>query len=613
MRYNNQPIEPRAPRTRHEYLPALKRLWRSMSRWILRTIVPLGALLLLGATAGPLAAQRPDSLIRQGRIEAAWRQSDSTLKSTTATPLERIDALLMGGYIASLQYRTNNPYSLPYYTEGLELAKQQHNYPREALARTLLGTYYARCLHQPSLALQYHQQALNIGRTHNDSIIQSGAHNNLGAIYAENYQDSLALLHFKEAIALMHEGAGGQFSAENNIGAILMRQGAYEEAISYFLLAQSHIGRVGGTDNEPLCLKNIGECYTLLEDYQTAESWTLRSLKRAEQLNDTAYQVYAYLQLAEVARRKNLLAQATQQAQTALALSQSAHSPTLQAACYASLSQINANQGRHREALDQLRQYNTITDSLQRVEKRMQIEQLEDANQQIMTHQQLPISMQQLQKRTRNYTLLVVLLATATIAAVALLLVMNRKRQHRISNLETENELATHEKHLIAEKSLQQHQQFQQTQQQLSSEIEKKHREIANYALLVENKNQLLLLAIHEIEKRRNDFKVKNRIAMDALLARLRASVHIEEEWNSFRLHFENVHPEFFSRLLQLAPNLTPDDLRFCACLCLNLSSKDISRLLHITPEAVRQRIYRIRKKLDFSTNAELIALLTSL
>lgn len=204
-------------------------------------------------------------------------------------------------------------------------------------------------------------------------------------------------------------------------------------------------------------------------------------------------------------------------------------------------------------------------------------------------------------------------LITCTFIAVTFLLVKIHQRKHRISALETENAKATVEQHQMAEKSLLQHRLLQKTQQELNDEIERKHREIADYALLVENKNQLLLLAIHEIEQRRNDFKIRNREAMDLLLAKLRANVHIEKEWDSFKLHFENVHPEFFSRLLEHSPSLTPDDLRFCACLRLNLSSKDIARLFNISPEAVRQRIYRIRKKLNFATNTELMSFIMSI
>lgn len=583
-------------------------------RPLLQSGVALATLYLLVLhTSYPLHAQQIDSLLRLGQMDAAIRMSDSIIASRKASPEEKFNALIAGGYSASLIYRTNNPISLPYFLKALEIAKSQNQYQWECQALAFIGSYYVRCLHQPALGLQYHEQARQIALLHNDSAILAGAHNNLGVIYSENYHDSLALLHFSKAISLSNEEAGGQYAAENNIGAVLMRDEKYQEAISYFLLAQSHMERNNITENMTLSFKNIGECYHRMGDFTTAESWANRCLHLAQETNDTAFQVYSLLLLSDIALGAHQAPLARTYCQTALNLGRLTNSATLLASCYASLSQLMEHTGQYHQALSLLHQQAAIHDSIERVEKRIQIEQLNEVNQQIATHNALLRSMQQLEKRNGIWTAVVIALITCTFVAVTFLLVKIHQRKHRISALETENAKATAEQHQMAEKSLQQHRLLQKTQQELNDEIERKHREIADYALLVENKNQLLLLAIHEIEQRRNDFKIKNREAMDLLLAKLRANVHIEKEWDSFKLHFENVHPEFFSRLLEHSPSLTPDDLRFCACLRLNLSSKDIARLFNISPEAVRQRIYRIRKKLNFATNTELMNFIMNL
>lgn len=583
-------------------------------RPLLRVGVALATLYLLVLHAGyTLRAQQIDSLLRLGQLDAVIHMSDSIIASRKSSPEEKFNALIAGGYSASLIYRTNNPISLPYFFKALEIAKSQNQYQWECQALAFIGSYYVRCLHQPALGLQYHEQARQIALMHNDSAILAGAHNNLGVIYSENYHDSLALLHFTKALSLSNEKAGGQYAAENNIGAILMRAEKYQEAISYFLLAQSHMERNRITANKALSFKNIGECYLHMGDFTTAESWANRCFHLAQETNDTAFQVHSLLLLSDIALGANQFPLALEYCQKALALGHLTNSATLLASCYASLSKLMEHTGHFQQALSLLHQQATIHDSIERVEKRIQIEQLNEANQQIATHNALLRSMQQLEKRNGIWTAIVIALITCTFIAVTFLLVKIHQRKHRISALETENAKATVEQHQMAEKSLLQHRLLQKTQQELNDEIERKHREIADYALLVENKNQLLLLAIHEIEQRRNDFKIRNREAMDLLLAKLRANVHIEKEWDSFKLHFENVHPEFFSRLLEHSPSLTPDDLRFCACLRLNLSSKDIARLFNISPEAVRQRIYRIRKKLNFATNTELMNFIMNL
>lgn len=227
------------------------------------------------------------------------------------------------------------------------------------------------------------------------------------------------------------------------------------------------------------------------------------------------------------------------------------------------------------------------------------------------TPQQLLLTLQRLEKQNKIYFWATVSLLFFTLLLTGSLLHLNyRHRPKNNSPLKEEQRVATEKIPENNEKHFLPYDTTQQNEQTLILELEKKRREIADYALLVENKNQLILLTINEIESHRTAFKVKNRKAMDSLLEKLRANIAIEEEWERFKLHFENLHPNFFSRLLLQAPNLTPDDLRFCAYLSLNISAKDIARLMNITPGAVRQRIYRIRKKLNLNTNAELMTLL---
>jgi DNA-binding CsgD family transcriptional regulator len=54
-------------------------------------------------------------------------------------------------------------------------------------------------------------------------------------------------------------------------------------------------------------------------------------------------------------------------------------------------------------------------------------------------------------------------------------------------------------------------------------------------------------------------------------------------------------------------PNLTHNDLRFCAYLRLNLTSKEISPLLNITDRSVETKRYRLRKQMGLSHDSSLV------
>ena len=79
-----------------------------------------------------------------------------------------------------------------------------------------------------------------------------------------------------------------------------------------------------------------------------------------------------------------------------------------------------------------------------------------------------------------------------------------------------------------------------------------------------------------------------------------------EANFKAFFSNFEKLYPQFKKSMFGIAPNLTTNELRLAAFLRLNLSSKEISKLLNITPESVNKARYRLRKKLHLSSKEDL-------
>jgi DNA-binding CsgD family transcriptional regulator len=72
-----------------------------------------------------------------------------------------------------------------------------------------------------------------------------------------------------------------------------------------------------------------------------------------------------------------------------------------------------------------------------------------------------------------------------------------------------------------------------------------------------------------------------------------------DNSWTIFKEAFNNADNDFLKKIKQLHPSLTPNDLRLCAYLRLNLSSKEIAPLLNISVRSVEVKRYRLRKKMD--------------
>lgn len=85
-----------------------------------------------------------------------------------------------------------------------------------------------------------------------------------------------------------------------------------------------------------------------------------------------------------------------------------------------------------------------------------------------------------------------------------------------------------------------------------------------------------------------------------------------DADWEQFSVHFDQVHSNFLTKLKEKFPNLSANDLKLCAYLKMNLSSKEIAQLMSITIRAVEVSRYRLRKKLQLPTDTSLFDYLIS-
>jgi len=142
---------------------------------------------------------------------------------------------------------------------------------------------------------------------------------------------------------------------------------------------------------------------------------------------------------------------------------------------------------------------------------------------------------------------------------------------------------------------------------QLEKELASKNRELANSAMNIVYKNELLnnvhdeLLHLKDSEGRKlsgDQLKKISKIIDDA-----RSD---ERDWNLFEESFNEAHENFFKKLKADYPELVPNDLKLCAYLRMNMSSKEIASLLNITTRGVEIRRYRLRKKLNLKHDRNL-------
>jgi ligand-binding sensor domain-containing protein/DNA-binding CsgD family transcriptional regulator len=79
-----------------------------------------------------------------------------------------------------------------------------------------------------------------------------------------------------------------------------------------------------------------------------------------------------------------------------------------------------------------------------------------------------------------------------------------------------------------------------------------------------------------------------------------------DDDWDHFAIYFDQVHNNFLSMMKTKYPGLSPTDLKLCAYLRLNLTSKEIAQLMNISLKGVEISRYRVRKKLALATEVNL-------
>ena len=80
----------------------------------------------------------------------------------------------------------------------------------------------------------------------------------------------------------------------------------------------------------------------------------------------------------------------------------------------------------------------------------------------------------------------------------------------------------------------------------------------------------------------------------------------MKENSIDFTKHFDKVHSDFVVGLKEKHPTITGNELKLCAYLRMNLSTKEIAQLMNISVRGVEISRYRLRKKLELPTEISL-------
>lgn len=502
-------------------------------------------------------------------------------------------------------------------------------------------------------ALEYFRLSLEITIEWNDLETQVTLYNGIANIYGMQGQSLPALENYHKALDILEQGrAASTPGTLNNIGNIYHGRHEYAKAISYYERSLKYYQSLKDSTGIALSYKNIGSSTLYLGEIDKAIEYTEQAVALHKKLNNRRELASAILGLGEAYTKDNRntealkvyneslmlnreigdksaiatcltglgflhvklgnVNQATQCVKEALPLAEELNSLNVLVRAYKLQAQVGDMRQDYETAFNALAKYKLFNDSIISSENTREITRLEadyefQQERDSIAFEQQKTKLEFEKKIERGKVVNQAAIGGGLLAFVILILLYrsylikqksNTELRHKNELIESKNtELTSKNEEISA---------LRETEKKMAEEsLALKERELTNITMLSHEKNELLQQIGDQIGKIGN--KVDDRIIPDLKEIKQTINSNISDKtWQSFTLHFEQVHPKFFNKLKAKYDDLGQNDLRLCAYIKVGLSNKVIAQMGNVTHAAVKKNINRLKKKLDIGPDDSL-------
>ena len=492
-------------------------------------------------------------------LELAQQKEDKTAESLALTTLGTL-ALGQDDYHEALDHLQ----------KAYLLAKQDNQLDRLSQTTYLIGNIHNH-LNAPQEALKYYEKAKRLCVQRKDSVGLGMIYNSLGTAYNQLKQTAKAVDYYQESLALLEQLGKEDLKTYplNNLGDYYFHHGEYERALLNFQEALRINKTHENLKGESVGLGNIAWIYRALGEMDKAVNTLEEALNIA--IPEGYDKVVCDLQK--------------------------------------DLSETYERMGNYERALYYHQSYTELKDSVLGEATRDRIAQLQVRFETKRTQQALQeaqqdvgsLRQQEIRNRWKTYA---IGLALVLVVLFALLIVWRMNARIK-------------EKRALIEKNKQLHQMEQQLMEselknkelknaQLKEELAYKNKDLTNFALDIARKNEFANKVLNGLETIALVKGKAQQKKLHELTQFTKSHLKINEDLESFQMNIEKVNQDFFNRLTESYPDLTPNERHLSGLIRLNLTTKDIAAMRNISPKTVEMARYRLRKKLDLDTSEDL-------
>lgn len=485
----------------------------------------------------------------------------------------------------SWEYNRSDPAgSLTYARKALELSRDIDDPLLTALSMNAMGVVYYYVSDYEE-ALDFFFRTLKLYKEQNDMRRMISTYTNIGNCYEKMRAPEEALKYQQEALALLKNTDLRSLHASvlNNIGSIYMQQEYYSKALGFHLRSLAMKKALNELSYIGFSYQNIGIGYQRTGNYQKSISYLDSAMTIFRQSNNLVDQANVLIELGLVASELNQPARAISLLDSAIALSEETDNLNSKILALQNLSSVYEKMEDPGRSLAYHKVYSLLKDSLAAINREQKIMQLNALYEIEQQNEQLQQLQQTVAHESKLKTVAIVL---AICIGIMLLLTFYYIRLRAIHQKQKDQILM------------------------LENEKQARNLEMKNVALMTNQLQQLQKKELLEkIKGRLDDLSGKTGISekkLKDLKNLVKDNLRFDAGWEQFKLHFENVHPAFFSDLEEAFPTLTSNEKRLCAYMKLNLSAKEIARLLGVSDKSVHMARYRMKKKMAVSAETDL-------
>lgn len=459
-----------------------------------------------------------------------------------------------------------------------------------------------------SKASQYLNDVLYITENQSDKLYKAHALVSLASLFWNLNRYDEAKNNLNEAIQLYQEEnfLQGLFYAYNGMGIVYHMQKNYLASIDYYSKAMEQLESDENRNAMFTILNNLGDAYTKINDLEAAHHYI--NLAK-DYIVDHYDLITFYITKFEIFQKLNRKDSCEIYLNKYLTLSQQNTSYFTQTYLLKVTYEYYAQNKDYEKAYQYFLKYNTYRDSVDNINNEMNSEILQTISK--ISEIELKSSLLEQNLRFENQNikqrLLVAYIATiALIISLALIILLHRARKREMitmtKNLEMSDQLIQKEKQLLLQSKI-----------ELTKEIEYKNRQLASSALQLVSFNQFIASIINKLQntilsfKSHDSSKIKPvRTAINELRQYISGN-----NWDEFKLYFEEVHPVFYQNINKAFPSLTQNELKLCALIKLGLSNKEIASIIFREIRSIESARNRLRKKFGLQTNNSLFDFLS--